>query len=120
MIAFQSIPFPTSDMNPWVWFTGAAAIAIGVLFLRYDGARERVITRCQSREDRLIEDNRTCLSSTKDLLTAVTKATDVAEGAVALHRNTDSKIDQNRSAVEDVKRISTDIQRSIDEMRRGR
>jgi hypothetical protein len=121
MIALQDVlPLPTADMNPWVWFTGVAVIVIGVLAKSIrDNYNER-IKRCEGREDRLIEDNRVCLASTKDLLTATLRATDLAESANALHQQTDQKLEANSRTFEEVRRLLADIHRSTEELRRSR
>lgn len=55
MLFFQAgVPFPTNDTNPWVWIAGAMALALGVLFFRYDGSRDRSLARAESQVDEVL------------------------------------------------------------------
>lgn len=123
----MEIPFPTESMNPWMWIAGVSILFVvavaGYAKLQADKLAKQVesrYTRCEGREDRLIADNRACIASQKDALAAAVRATELAETTVELHRQTDSKIEQNRYSMDTIGRILGDIQKALDEMRRNR
>lgn len=135
MIIFaQSELLPKNGDDPWMWIAGiCVAGIIGVAsYAKIQADRiaksgetlaaevkERT-TRCETREDKLIEDNRTCLSSMKDLLAAAVRATELSETTVELHRMTDAKIEANRTSIDTMREGVNDIRRAIDDMRRAR
>lgn len=130
----MEIPFPTEATNPWAWVAFICVLGV-VAIAAYSKVqadklakaaevlaaevKERT-SRCESREDKLIEDNRTCIANTKDLLAAALRATELSESAVELHRGTDAKIEANRVGIDALRESIGDIKRAVEEMRRAR
>lgn len=87
MILFQ-VPLPTNDTNPYIWIAGVLVVALGALFVRYDNGNAKRTERCESREDRILEDNRAQAATIKEQSTTLVRVAALAEDSFAMAKAT--------------------------------
>lgn len=109
-ILFQ-VPLPTQGDNPWIYMVGVAVVVVGLLFVRNEKSVDRLIaekedraTRCETGYDKVLEDNRSQANTIKEQSTTLSRVASVTEEAFAMAKTTADKIDDNRRAIEALRR----------------
>lgn len=105
---FMQVSMPTNDTNAWIWIAGVLVVALGALFLRYDGGQNKRTERCEKREDLILEDNRAQAATIKDQSTTLLRVASLAEDALTMAKATSAKIDM----------IQRSLERQVDDARR--
>jgi hypothetical protein len=82
MIAFQVPPPPDSE-SAYAWFALLAVIALGALFLKYDGGKEKRSERAEKQVDDLTADNKAQTATMRDLADQQETLVDLVEKAVS-------------------------------------
>jgi hypothetical protein len=100
MLAFQ-VSMPTNDTNAWVWIAGVLVVALGALFLRYDGGQNKRAERCEKREDLVLEDNRAQAATIKEQSTTLLRVSTLTENAVEGIKVTHQKVDNLQRLLEE-------------------
>lgn len=97
---FLQVPLPTNDTNPYIWFAGIMAAALGALFVRYDNGNAKRTERCEKREDLILEDNRAQALTIKEQSTTLLRVAGIAEESFAMAKATSDKIDDIQRLLE--------------------
>ena len=114
LLLLAQVDIPASGDNAWMWVAGIMATALAAMFVRSEIATNKRVERCEEREDELLKDNRSSTSALKDQVTATLKAAEVAGQAVEYAKRSDTKTDELRRQVDELK---SDVRRALEELR---
>jgi hypothetical protein len=93
MMEALQVSMPTNETNAWVWIAGVLVVALGALFLRYDGGQNKRAERCEKREDLVLADNRSQAETIKEQSTTLLRVAGLAENTVEGIKVTHQKVD---------------------------
>jgi hypothetical protein len=112
----QTVPLPTEDMNPWVWFTGVAVLVIGYLGKSVKDGYEKRAGRCETREDTILEDNKAQAATIKEMSSALLRNVSVTEGIGEAVKVANGEIAVLKQHIVDLNVKIGDLQRKLDDV----
>jgi hypothetical protein len=100
----QGVELPTEGDNPWIWFTGVAVVVIGYLAKSVRDGYEKRLTRCEGREDKVLEDNKAQAATIKEMSGVLLRVVEVTEGIGEMVKVANIKIESTERTLVDVRR----------------
>jgi hypothetical protein len=109
MIAFQTVPIPAAGQEPWPWIAAIALSAAAFGFLKWNGAQEARIARCEKREDAILEDNKAQAGTIREMSSVLLRNVSVTEGIGEMVKTANIKIESTERKLDDVRRALEEL-----------
>lgn len=117
-LLFQTVPIPAAGQEPWPWIAAIALSAAGFGFLKWNGAQEARITRCEQGYDAILADNKSQASTIREMSSTLLRIVTVSEGIGDVVKTVSERVNSNERKLDDIRRAMDEIAQPHDPPRR--
>lgn len=109
MIAFQTVPIPAAGQEPWPWIAAIALSAAAFGFLKWNGAQEARIARCEKGQDLILEDTKSQANTIREMSSTLLRIVTVSEGIGDVVKTVSERVNSNERTLDDIRRAMDEI-----------